>query len=109
MAQSLGTVTKRESGGFEGTLAMMTDKTRITILPNEAKETEKQPDFRIYAANGAEIGGGWNRVSKRSGRDFVSLTFAHPAFGPAKFHANLAKAAGQDDEDVRAILWNPQR
>lgn len=36
MAQSLGTVTKREDGGYEGTLAMMTLNTKITIVPNEA-------------------------------------------------------------------------
>ena len=44
MAQSLGTVTKRENGGYEGTLAMMTLNTKITIVPNEAKETERQPN-----------------------------------------------------------------
>ena len=31
MAQSLGTVTKRDDGGFEGTLSMMTLNTKITI------------------------------------------------------------------------------
>jgi uncharacterized protein (DUF736 family) len=112
MAQSLGTVTKRDDGGFEGALAMMTLNTKITITPNEAKENERQPDFRIYAAKSgdiaAEIGGGWNRVGKTSGKEYVSLTFAHPAFGPAKFYANLARAAGHDDENVLAILWNPQ-
>jgi uncharacterized protein (DUF736 family) len=113
MAQSLGTVTKRDNGGFEGTLAMMTLTTRITIVPNEAKENDRQPDFRIYAANsggrrGGEIGGGWNRVGKNSGKEYISLTFAHPAFGSAKLFANLARAAGQDNDDVLAILWNPQ-
>ena len=48
MAQSLGTVTKRENGGYEGTLAMMTLNTKITIVPNEAKKNERQPDFRLY-------------------------------------------------------------
>ncbi len=107
MAQSLGTVTKRETGGFEGTLAMMTLTTRITIVPNDAKENDRQPDFRIYAARGGEIGGGWNRVGKNSGKAYVSLTFAHPAFGPAKLFANLARTAGQDNDNVLAILWNP--
>ncbi|HRX40594.1 MAG TPA: DUF736 domain-containing protein [Parvularculaceae bacterium] len=111
MAQSLGTVTKRENGGFEGTLAMMTLNTKITIVPNEAKDNERQPDFRIYAANssgrrGNEIGGGWNRVGKNSGKPYVSLTFAHPAFGEKRVFANLARAAGQEDERVFAILWN---
>lgn len=108
MAQSLGTVTKRENGGFEGRLAMMTLNTTITIVPNEAKENDRQPDFRIFAAKGGEIGGGWNRVGKNSGKPYVSLTFAHPAFGPARIFANLARAAGRDDDSAFAILWNPQ-
>jgi len=108
MAQSIGTVTKRDNGGFEGTLAMMTLNTRITIVPNEAKENDRQPDYRIYAAKGGEIGGGWNRVGKNSGKSYISLTFAHPAFGPARVFANLGRAAGQDDESVLAILWNPK-
>ena len=108
MAQSLGTVTKRENGGYEGTLAMMTLNTKITIVPNEAKENERQPDFRIYAARGNEIGGGWNRVGKNSGKPYVSITLAHPAFGDKRVFANLARAAGSDHEGVLAILWNPQ-
>lgn len=108
MAQSLGTVTKREDGGFEGALAMMILNTRITIVPNEAKENDRQPDYRIYAARGGEIGGGWNRVGKNSGKEYISLSFAHPAFGEKRVFANLARAAGQDDEDVLAILWNPK-
>lgn len=107
MAQSLGTVKKREDGGFEGTLAMMTLNTKITIVPNEAKENDRQPDFRIYAAKGAEIGGGWNRIGKNSGKPYVSLTFAHPAFGERRVFAILAHAAGED-ETTLAILWNPQ-
>ena len=108
MAQSLGTVMKRENGGYEGTLAMMSLNTKISIVPNEAKENERQPDFRIYAARGNEIGGGWNRVGKNSGKPCVSITLAHPAFGDKRFFANLARAAGSEDESVLAILWNPQ-
>ena len=107
MAQSIGTVTKRENGGYEGTLAMMTLSTKITIVPNEGKENDRQPDFRIYAAKGAEIGGGWNRVGKNSGKPYISLTFAHPSLGERRVFANLARAAGED-ENVLAILWNPQ-
>ncbi len=109
VAQSLGTVTKREQGGFEGTLSLMAHKTRITIVPNEAKENDRQPDYRIYSRQGGEIGGAWNRTGKTSKKPYVLLTFAHPDFGPQKLYANLGRAAGQDDENVLAILWNPQR
>lgn len=108
MAQSLGTVTKRADGGFEGTLSMMTRTARISIVPNEAKENDRQPDYRIYAQRGGEIGGGWNRMGKNSKKPYVSLTFAHPTLGQGRIFANLARAAGSDDENLLAILWNPQ-
>lgn len=108
MAQSLGTVTKCENGGYEGKLSMMTLTTKITIAPNEAKENDRQPDYRIYAAKGGEIGGGWKRVGKNSGKPYVSVTLAHPAFGPGRIFANLARAAGAEGDETLAILWNPQ-
>ena len=37
----------------------------------------------------------------------MSLSLADPAFGPKKLYANLGRAAGQDDEDVFAVIWNP--
>ncbi len=107
MAQAIGYVTKQESNGFEGTLAMMSLKKRINIRPNSAKENDAQPDFRVYTEDRVEIGGGWNRVGKVSGNPYISLTFSAPELGPRKVYANLGRAAGQDDPDVMAILWNP--
>ena len=104
MAQALGYVTKTETSAFEGTLSMMSLKKRISIQPNRAKETDAQPDFRVYPEDRVEIGGGWNRAGKISGNEYVSLTFATPEFGSRKIYANLGRAAGQD---VMAILWNP--
>jgi len=107
MAQAIGYVTKSDNNGYEGTLAMMSLKKRITITPNLSKETDAQPDFRVYTEDRVEIGGGWNRTGKNSGNPYISLTFAAPEFGPRKIYANLGQAAGQDDSDVMAILWNP--
>ena len=107
MAQALGYVTKMDNGGFQGTLATMSLKKRISIVPNGSKESDAQPDFRVFTEDRVEIGGGWNRVGRVSGNESISLTFAAPEFGPAKIYANLGRAAGQDDESVMAILWNP--
>lgn len=108
MAQALGYVTQMDKGGFEGTLATMSLRKRIRILPNATKESDAQPDYRVYTEDRVEIGGGWNRVGKVSGNAYISLTFAAPEFGPSKVYANLGRAAGQDDEGVMAILWNPR-
>ena len=93
MAQALGYVTKTDKGGFEGTLATMSLKKRISIVPNTVKETEAQPDYRVYTEDRVEIGGGWNKVGKVSGNPYVSLTFAAPEFGPAKIYANCLTSA----------------
>jgi len=47
------------------------------------------------------------RRGEVSGRDYVSLSLAAPEFGPRRLYANLGRAAGQDDEDTFAIMWNP--
>ena len=57
MALSIGNVTKTETG-FDGTLAMLSLKKAINIVPNDAKEKDGQPDFRIFTDDNVEIGGG---------------------------------------------------
>jgi uncharacterized protein (DUF736 family) len=56
---------------------------------------------------GVEIGAGWIRRGENSGKDYVSLSLAAPEFGPRKLYANLGRAAGQDDDSVFALIWNP--
>ncbi|MBO6550956.1 MAG: DUF736 domain-containing protein [Rhizobiales bacterium] len=107
MALSIGNVTKTETG-FDGTLAMLSLKKAINIVPNDAKEKDGQPDFRIFTDDNVEIGGGWNRTGKVSKKPYISLTFAAPELGPNKIYANLGQAAGQKNKDVFAILWNPK-
>lgn len=49
------------------------------------------------------------RVGKESKAEYISVGLAAPEFGPNKLYANLGKAAGQDDEDVLAVIWNPKK
>ena len=46
-------------------------------------------------------------MSESSGNEYVSLSLAAPEFGPRKLYANLGRAAGQEDRDVFAVIWNP--
>ena len=84
MANALGYVSETKSG-FEGTLAMMNLSAAIRIEKNAEKTEDGHPDYRIYAGEtSTEIGGGWMRKSKASGRDYVSLTLADPQIGPRR-------------------------
>lgn len=106
MANALGYVSETRTG-FEGTLAMINLNAAIRIEKNSEKASGSQPDYRIFAGeNSTEIGGGWVRKAKSSGREYVSLTLADPKIGPRRIYANLAPVKGKKGRHV--ILWNPK-
>lgn len=102
---AIGFVT-RDGKGFKGQLKTLSIRADIVIVPNGQKTADAQPDYRV-SAGGVEIGAGWVRRSESSGNDYVSLSLAAPEFGPRRLYANLGRAAGQDDDDALAIIWNP--
>jgi uncharacterized protein (DUF736 family) len=104
---AIGYVTKQASGGYKGHLKTLKFRTEIDILPNAAKSADNQPDFRVMTKSGFEIGAGWVRTGETSGKKYVSLSLAAPEFGARKLYANLGRAAGQDDDDAFAVIWNP--
>ena len=103
---AIGYVTRQEDGSFKGQLKTVSIRADIEIVPNRSKSAEGQPDFRVRT-NGVEIGAAWKRVGEQSGREYVSLSLAAPEFGPRRLYANLGRAAGQDDDDTYAVIWNP--
>ena len=102
---AIGYVT-RDGNGFKGQLKTLSIRTDIEIIPNARKSGDTQPDYRVSAA-GVEVGAGWVRRGEMSGKDYVSLSLAAPEFGPRRLYANLGRAAGQDDDDAFAVIWNP--
>ncbi len=102
---TIGYVT-RDGRSFKGQLRTLSIRAEIEITPNTAKSADTQPDYRV-TCGGAEVGAGWIRRSETSGNDYVSLSLAAPEFGPRRLYANLGRAAGRDDEDSFAIIWNP--
>ena len=102
---AIGYVT-REGNGYKGQLKTLSIRTEIEIIPNARKTGDTQPDYRV-SAGGVEVGAGWVRRGEMSGKDYVSLSLAAPEFGPRRLYANLGRAAGQDDDDAFAIIWNP--
>ncbi len=103
---AIGYVTKQPDGGYQGELKTVSIQAEILIVPNDQKAGSNHPDFRVYT-DGVEIGAGWLKVSNSSGNEYVSLSLAAPEFGPRRIYANLGKAAGSDNPDFFAVIWNP--
>ena len=103
---AIGHVTKQANGGYKGHLKTLSIRAEIDLVPNGSKSADNQPDFRVLT-QGVEIGAAWIKTGESSGKEYVSLSLAAPEFGPRKLYANLGRAAGQDDEDTFAVIWNP--
>ena len=103
---AIGFVRKEDNGHFTGQLKTVSIKADIDIVPNVNKTADSQPDYRVLT-QGTEIGAGWTKKGETSGKEYVSLSIAAPEFGPKKLYANLGKAAGQEDEHLYAVIWNP--
>jgi len=102
---AIGHVT-RDGNSFKGELKTLSIRTEIAIVPNSGKTSDAQPDYRV-TAGGVEVGAGWLRRSEVKGNEYVSLSLAAPEFGPRRLYANLGRAAGHDDGNMFAIIWNP--
>ena len=103
---AIGHVTKQANGGYKGYLKTLSIRAEIDLVPNASKSADNQPDFRVLT-QGVEIGAAWIKTGESSGKEYVSLSLAAPEFGPRKLYANLGRAAGQDDDDTFAVIWNP--
>jgi len=103
---AIGFVNGAIEKGFVGQLKTLSIRASIEISPNRSKSNDVQPDFRVFS-DGVEIGAGWVRTGEVSGKTYVSLSLAAPEFGPRRLYANLGRAAGQDDDDTYAVIWNP--
>ncbi|PWU70964.1 DUF736 domain-containing protein [Ochrobactrum sp. POC9] len=100
---TIGYVTRKENGSYEGHLRTLTLNAPVTFVPIE-RTSEKAPDFRILS-NRSEVGAAWIKKGQQSGSEYVSVTIDTPEL-PHRIIANLGQAAGQDDQDVFAIIWN---
>ena len=103
---AIGRVTRQADGTFRGQLATLSIRQTIQFVKNR-KANDSQPDF-VIMANDVEVGAAWWRTAVSSGKEYLSISIAAPEFGNRTLYANLGRAAGSDDEDDFAIIWNPQ-
>jgi Uncharacterized conserved protein len=109
---TIGFVQKQSDGSFTGHITTLGFDANVRIVPNGRKNGEEMPDFRVLARPSrdvkrreCELGGGWLRKGRASSEEYISLKLDDPSF-TAPLYANLGRAAGQDDEDTYAVIWN---
>ncbi len=76
------------------------------VIPSRSKGGAEPTDCGALSWP-VELGAGWIKTGEQSGKDYVPLGLAAPKLGPWRTCAKLGRAAGQDDDDVFALIWNP--
>jgi uncharacterized protein (DUF736 family) len=98
MAQ-IGTFTRNDDdGSFSGTIKTLSLDIKARFLP-AVKDSERSPDLRAFS-NNCEIGAGWRRTAKETGREYHSVKLDDPSL-PAPIYASLVEVDGS-----YALFWS---
>lgn len=105
MAQ-IGTFNRNEDGSFTGVIKTLNLNIKARLVVSEKarlvvseKESDKSPDLRALAGT-IEIGAGWKKTAKETGREYHSIKLDDPSF-PAPIYASLV-----ENEDAYALIWS---
>ncbi|HEX2581801.1 MAG TPA: DUF736 domain-containing protein [Dongiaceae bacterium] len=97
----IGTFTATKEGGWSGAIHTLTLNAKIRFVPNDNRENESAPAFRVYAGH-SEIGAAWQR---QSGGDhpklFLSVRLDDPCLPEPLMAALFARA----DTGEAQLIW----
>ena len=97
MAQ-IGTFTRNEDGSFAGVIKTLNLNIKARLIVAD-KDSDKSPDLRALAGT-IEIGAGWKKTAKDTGREYHSIKHDDPSF-PAPIYASLVET-----DDGYALIWS---
>ncbi|QPC89011.1 DUF736 family protein (plasmid) [Mesorhizobium sp. NBSH29] len=101
---TIGTFTST-SNGFTGVIKTLNLNVKAKIARAE-RTSEKGPDFRILDSRNTEFGAAWQKTSKETERDYLSVKLDDPSF-PAPIYATLIEVEGE--EGLQLIWSRPNR
>ena len=101
---TIGTFTST-SNGFVGIIKTLNLNVKAKIARAE-RTSEKGPDFRILDSRNTEFGAAWQKTSKETERDYLSVKLDDPSF-PAPIYATLIEVEGE--EGLQLIWSRPNR
>ena len=99
---TIGTFTTTKDG-YVGTIRTLTVNVKTRFVPNENREHENAPHYRVFAGR-AELGAAWPaKGSGEDAREYLSVRLDDPSF-PEPIYAALF-----DDEESARLVWSRRR
>ena len=98
----IGTFTPSKEGGWIGTIHTLTMNAKIRLVPNDNRESDNAPSFRIFIGR-SRIGDAWSvRSNGENPRDYLRVRLDDPSL-PKPLSAALFQS---DDGNGAQLCWN---
>ena len=97
----IGTFNKAKTGGWEGKIRMLSAVLSVRFVPNDNRESEAAPHFRLLS-DWSELGVAWVRRSNTGNAEFLSVQLDDPTF-----ERPISAALFYEEGGERAqLVWN---
>lgn len=101
----IGTFVPAKDGGWNGSIHTLTIDTKVRFVPNDNRDSENAPVFRILAGR-SELGAAWRqRTNSENPREYLSVRLDDPSL-PEPISAAMFEA--QDGREAQ-LVWNRRR
>lgn len=101
----IGTFTPHKDGGWIGTIRTLTIDVKARFVPNDNRDNEQAPVFRIFAGR-SEIGAAWRqRTNSENARDYLSVRLDDPSLPEPIFAAMFEADSGKEAQ----LIWSRRR
>jgi uncharacterized protein (DUF736 family) len=97
----IGTFIRTADGKLSGSLKTLTLSSTLQFVPETNRSKDSAPDFRIFLGS-IEVGAGWKKTARDSGRDYWSVKLDDPTF-TAPLYASLIEV---EDGKTFNLLWS---
>lgn len=101
----IGTFVPAKDGGWIGGIHTLTIKVRLRFVPNDNRENENAPAFRVFVGR-SRIGDAWQaRSSGEEPKDYLRVRFDDPSL-PEPINAALFQS---ENGEKAQLVWNRKR
>src|SRR5579863_9148027 len=98
----IGTFTPTKDGGWNGVIRTLTIDVKAKFVPNDNRENDRAPAFRIFAGR-SELGAAWvQRTKDETSREYLSVQIDDPSL-PDAISAALFEAP---DGKEAQLVWS---
>lgn len=101
----IGMFTPSKEGGWTGTIHTLTINTKVRLVPNDNRDNEKAPAFRVLVGR-SRIGDAWAaRSNGDEPRDYLRVKLDDPSLAQPLTAALFWSADSSDAQ----LVWNRRR